>query len=199
MRTVRSIVTAPAALPVSVAEAKTHMRVTGTADDTIIALYLNAAIALAEQYLQRKLITQTWKMYLDLWPSIINVHFGDLQSVTHVKYFDIDDTEATYSSASYYVDTVSIPGRILRKSGYAWPSVALRVDNPIEIQFITGYGDDSTDVPDDIRSAVLMLTAHFYENREMFLVSSMSAVTVEAIPWSVEALLSPHRVWRWIL
>lgn len=199
MRRVQKLITAPAALPVSVAEAKAHMGVTFSNDDTIIEIYLNSAIALCEQILQRKLITQTWAMFLDSWPTYIKVLFGDLQSVTHIKYTDTDDTQATFSSDYYTVDTSSVPGRVYLNNGESWPTATLRDATPIEVQFVTGYGDASTDIPSDIRGAILLTTAHFYENRENFLVSNLQSMTVEEIPWTASTLLSGHRVWDWII
>jgi len=199
MRRVSSLVTAPVNTPVTLSEAKAHMRVTFSDDDTIIAIYINAATALCEQILQRKLVTQTWKMYLDYWPSQIKLLFGNLQSVTHIKYTDTDDSQETFSSDYYYVDTASIPGRVILKDQQTWPTDTLNASNPIEIQFVTGYGDESTDIPADIRNAVLLTTSHFYENRENSIVSNVQSMTIDDVPWTAKTLLAGHRVWDWIL
>ena len=199
MRRVAKLATAAAKTPVTLAEVKVHCRVTFSDDDTILGIYLASAVATAEQFLQRKLITQSWKMFLDYWPGQIKTFFGDLQSVTHVKYTDIDGTTATMSNTLYDVDTNSVPGRIVLKHGQSWPSATLNAVNPIEVQFDTGYGAETTNVPEDIRNALLILAAHFYENREMYLVSDNRSFSVTEIPFSVKALLSPYRVWEWIL
>ena len=199
MRRVHKIVTAPADLPVTLAEAKAHMRVTFPDDDTLIRIYIQSATALCEQILQRKLITQTWKMYLDYFPHEITVLFGDLQSVTHLKYTDIDEVQTTMSNTLYDVDINSVPGRIVLVDGEVWPTDTLNAVNPIEIQFITGYGDDSTEIPNDIRNAVLLTTAHFYETRESILISDIKLMTVEQIPWTASTLLQNHRIWDWAI
>lgn len=199
MRRVSTIVSAPGDTAISVAEAKSHSNITFSDDDTLIGVYINAATAKVEQELQRKLITQTWKMFLDSWPPYIDVLFGDLQSVTHIKYTDIDDTQTTYSSDNYYTDTDSVPGRIVLKESKVWPSDHLRAMNPIEIQFVTGYGDASSDVPDDIRLALMQTVAHMYENRETHLVSEMQNLAVMEVPDTAKQLLQHHRVWRWVL
>ena len=199
MRRVQKIVTPPAATPVTLAHAKDHMRVTFADDDALITIYINAAKALSEQILQRKLITQTWKMYLDYWPPWIKVLFGDLQSVTHIKYTDQDEDQSTLSTDVYAVDINSVPGRIILKNNQSWPSDTLSNANPIEIQFVTGYGVAEGDVPEDIVSAILLTTAHFYENRENYLVSNMQSASVEEIPSTAKSLLYNHRVWDWVI
>lgn len=196
---ITTLVTAPATTPVSLSEAKAHLNVSISDDDTIIGVYLNSAVAVCEQILQRKLITQTWKVFFDSWPTVITIPFGDLQSVTHVKYTDEDGTQSTVSDSSYTVDIISTPGRIVLKKNYTWPTATLFNVNPIEIQFVTGYGDVSTDVPDDIRNAILLTVGHFYANRESYIVSDSSKAVVEEIPMTAKALLQPHRVWGMVL
>jgi len=146
MSRVQTIVTAPTALPVSVAEAKSQSIVSSDADDTLIYRLISAATASVEQYLQRKLVTQTWKMFRDDWGEYdrFPVLFGDLQSVTHVKYKDTDETQSTFSTDYYFVDTDSVPGLVILKYGQAWPTDVLSPRNPIEIQFVTGYSTSTT-------------------------------------------------------
>ena len=192
---IQTLITAPANKPVSVLEAKDQLRVTFNDDDMIIDRYINAATAWVEQYLQRKLITQTWNMFLDSWPTEIEVLFGDLQSVTHVKYTDSDEAQATFTSDDYLVDTDSVPGRIVLKDGETWPTDTLSPKNPIEIQFVTGYGDNASDVLQDIRDAIILLVAHKYSMREPYLVG----VSGGMVPLTIESLLYNHRVWPWVL
>lgn len=199
MKRISTIVTPAAILPVSLNKVKEHCRITFDEDDQILEWYLESAVSNIEHHLQRKLITQTWKMFLDTWPTYFKILFGDLQSVTHIKYTDIDDSQETFSSDNYYVDTNSIPGRVLLKYGESWPDATLRVNNPIEIQFVTGYGDETTDIPFDIKNAILLLTQHFYENRENYLVSEFKNYSVTKIPMTADALLANYRIWDWVI
>jgi len=199
MPRVSRLITAPTIQPVTLEEVKSHCRISFADDDTILAIYIATATAMAEQILQRKLITQTWKMWLDQWPGHITPLFGDLQSVTHVKYTDLDEIQTTVPTTVYAVDSNSVPGRIVLKYGQSWPSTPLSLVNPIEVQFITGFGATTATVPQPIRNAVLLLAAHFYENREQYLISSLDKYSVAEVPNSVNALLSPYRVWEWLL
>ena len=198
MRPPSRIVTAPAAAAVTLAEAKMQSSVTFADDDTLIEnIYIKSATKSCEQVLQRKLITQTWKMFLDSWPGYIEVLFGDLQSVTHIKYTDLDGVQATFSNTKYDVDTISVPGRIFLKNGESWPSDTLNAVNPIEIQFVTGYGATAASIPEDIRHAILLTADHAYENRGNYILGT--ALAISQVPESAAAKLSNHRVWRWIL
>jgi len=136
------IVTGPAYAPVSLDQVKGHLRVTSTSEDWYIRGLIYAAIGMVEQIIRRKLTTQTWKLFLEAWPIrwFITIPFGKLQSVTHIKYTDSDSTQTTWDSGEYIVDVSSDPGRVVLGYGESWPSATLYPSNPIEIQFVCGYG-----------------------------------------------------------
>lgn len=196
-RRVQKIVAAPASLPITVADAKKQARIYHNDDDDEVERILGAATASAEQYLQRKLITQTWAMYLDSWPQHVTVLFGDLQSVTHVKYTDADEDQSTLDSSTYVVDINSVPGRIILKDGEAWPTDTLSRSNPIEVQFITGYGVAGSAVPSDIKHAILLLFSYLYTYREDVVLNNK--MNIEEMPFGGHSLLYPHRMWEWIV
>ena len=62
-------------------------------------------------------------------------------------------------------------GRMLvsPKTGFNWPTTFQR-DDAIKIEYVIGYGDAPTDIPETIRHALFMLVAHYYENRELSVV-----------------------------
>jgi uncharacterized phiE125 gp8 family phage protein len=197
MRRTQKIVTSPSVTPISLAEAKKQAKVYHDLDDDEITRMISSSTSIVEQYLQRKLITQTWKMYLDSWPSEIELLFGDLQSVTHVKYTDSDESQSTFDSAKYLVDTDNVPGRIVLKTNETWPTDTLSPKNPIEIQFVTGYGDTSASVPADIRNAILWLTSYLYNYRESVVLNNK--MNIEELPFNWKSMLYPHRIWGLIL
>lgn len=193
----QTIVTPPATIPITLAEAKKQARIYHDSDDDQINMMIESATAIVEQYLQRKLITQTWKMFLDSFPSEIKVLFGDLQSVTHVKYTDSDEVQSTFDSSKYLVDTDSEPGRIILKTNETWPTDVLSPKNPIEIQFVTGYGDSSTNIPQDIRNAILWLVSYLYNYRHG--VVTNNKMNIESLPFDWRSMLYPYRIWDWII
>jgi uncharacterized phiE125 gp8 family phage protein len=188
-----ALITAPAAEPFTTAQAKSHLRVTESADDTLIDTLILAARKRAESDLGRALITQTWEMYLDEFP--FNYSPGivppraPLQSVTSIKYIDNDGVEQTWSSADYRVDVKSEPGRITPEWSESWPTPRV-ITNAVTVKYVAGYGDASTDIPQDIRQAMLMLIGHWYENRESIVVGTITA----PVPQSYEWLIAPHKV-----
>jgi len=188
-----TLFSAPAVEPVSTAEAKTHLRVTGSDSDTYIDTLIAAARRTVEHDSGRALITQTWDWTLDGFPDAdhFDVPFPPLQSVTSVTYTDTNGDSQTFSSGDYIVDTASEQGRIALEEGESWPTTKPVID-VVTVRFIAGYGDASTDVPDHLLHAVKLLIAHWYENREILAVGTIAPAIAE----TYEALIARERVWR---
>jgi uncharacterized phiE125 gp8 family phage protein len=154
---------APVATPVSLAEAKAHLAVTHASDDTIIQLYLDAAVARvdgAEGVLGRCLVTQTWDYRLDAFPAEIKVPLPTLQTVTSVKYFDPDGVEQTMDSADYIV-----AGQRIVPGDDGWPDIDTERPYAVTVRFVAGYGL-AADVPAAIKAAILLYVGDAYANRE---------------------------------
>lgn len=161
-----------------------------SAEDTLLAGLIQAAREYAEGYQNRALITQTWELVLDAWPSrdYIDIPLPPLQSITDIKYKDSGGTEKTLSSSKYIVDTDSFTGRIVLSYGCSWPSDALYPSGAIRIRFVAGYGLAAS-VPQNVKQSLLLLIGHWYENRE-----ASSEKPTKEIPFAVKALLGMDRV-----
>lgn len=183
----------PAAVePVTVAEAKTHLRVDHADDDVYIAALIAAARETVENWTNRSLTNQTYELVQDGWPAGDTFYLprSPLQSVTSVKYKDSAGDESTLSSAAYLVDTDALPPRLRLKSGQTWPSVVLLEASAIRVRFVAGYGAAASAVPAALKQAVLLLVAGMYENRE----NETTARTTEIVIGAM-ALMTPYRVW----
>lgn len=163
-------ITAPALEPLSLNEVKQQLRLEDQdgEDAALIAGLIRAARQQAESYLGRALITQSWSLWLDRWPTEgkawVALPRPPLQSVAFMKSYDEADAATVVPAADYFVDSSGEPGRVVLRKGVAAPE-ARRAAKGLEIRFNAGYGDDPHDVPEDIRAGLLLLIAHLYENR----------------------------------
>ncbi len=193
------LITPPATDPVTLDEAKTHLRIAGTDDDTKVSLCIKQATQAAERFLGRALIDQTWELYLDGFPSDgdVKIPKPPLIQVQSVAYYDAGGILTLVDPASYYVDTVSEPGWLVRAGGFVWP-VTLDAINSVVIRFRAGYltadSPPIANVPDDIREAVLLILGTFFEHREMQAVNASGSTSATLLPWGVEQILRQHRV-----
>jgi len=181
------IKTLPVLLPVSIAYVKEHSKVDYADEDTVLAGYLNAAIAEAEMYCNRALMAQTITQKVDCWPTgNIRLFRSPVQSVTHVKYIDTDEAEQTLATTVYGVTSVKEPAEIYLKKDQTWPSTASRPE-AIEIEYVAGYAD-ATFVPETTKQAICLLTASHYEKREDY---------VKKLKTAAESLLDLSMVQGW--
>lgn len=191
------LITPPASEPVSVSEAKLHLRVDGTDEDMLISGLITAARQHVEDYTQRALITQTWRLLLDEFPHSDTIHIPmpPLQTVNSITYYDATGALQNLPATDYHVDSESLQGRVVLTQGKCWPATQPR-PNAVTIEFVVGYGD-ATAVPQAIKHAILMLVAHWYEHREAVAIGTSGNVATE-VAFAVDALLTPYRVWRFV-
>lgn len=175
---------------VTLEEAKQHLRVYYADDDPVITSLLAAAVDKVDGWrgaIGRCLLTQTWQTKYWAWPincagiwrQYFLAPFPDIQSV-EIRYRDRDDVEQTLDAASYTIDA----DRIYLKDPL--PNIGTEgADKPITIDWTCGYGATGADVPEQIRLAVKMMLAHFYEHRE----AVSTAQSLQELPLGPRELL----------
>jgi hypothetical protein len=207
------LITPPAAVPVSVDEARAHVSAYGTGNDAILSAMIDAAVSHLDGragILGRALIQQTWELSLDEFPrylvpgadfrplnrtlltefSAIRLPLAPLVSVSSVKYIDVNGTQQTLDPATYTVDATSEPGVIVPAYGAMWPATRA-VRNAVTIQFVCGYGTAATDVPAALRAAILLMVGDLFENREAVTGDARAAYVDNP---TVARLIAPFRM-----
>jgi uncharacterized phiE125 gp8 family phage protein len=212
MKTSR-IKTAPASYPVSLMEAKTQLRIVST--DTTYDTEITRLITAASQWIERRygisLITQTRVQYQDnfyekypifrnfLGPYYsrypVTLLYPPVQSVTSLRYYDTSQVLQTLTEDTDF----TVAGKMAPMVGAqdietpriwpisSWP-VFKWIPDTIQIEYVSGFGNDSTFVPETIKTAVLMVLSHFFENR-------MEEITGERIAkfeMSVDRVMSSY-------
>lgn len=176
------VTTEPTVEPITLDEAKLHLRVTDTAQDDLITGVIKSARQFCESYENVKYITQTITYKLDDLCDPIRLPVGDAQSITSVKYLDEDEVEQTLSSSLYLLDNYSSPNLIYAKNDVEYPTV-LSQRNAVTVVYIAGYGL-AADVPERIKTAMKLLVSHLYEHRE-----NDSEIKLEKMPTNAKSFL----------
>lgn len=193
----QTVVTPPALEPVTLAEARAHVRVDGGTEDAILAGYLIAARMHVEQMTGRLLMTQTIDYRLDGWPlewdrmcqaHVLKIRIpGPVQSITSISYVDTSGVTQTLDTADYQLVKAETP-YIVPAYGESWPDARLQPD-AVTVRAVVGYGNNPGDTPEPIRLAILLLVASFYENRE----NSAPAAAAPHVA-GVDALISRYKI-----
>lgn len=153
----------PAVEPITLAEAKAHLRIAHDSEDDLLSGLIRAARQEVEQATGSALIEQSWRLVLDAWPegNVVQLKRSPVRQVLSVTVFDADGAASVLAPQDYQLDAMSSPARLYLRSR---PEPGLLL-NGIEIDFSVGHGEAGTDVPDLLKRAVLILVAHWYEFR----------------------------------
>ncbi|HWK97666.1 MAG TPA: head-tail connector protein [Pseudolabrys sp.] len=178
------LLTAPAAEPLSLAEAKTFLRVEHGDDDDVIGALIASARIHVEAQTRRALITQHWRLVIDAWPADgrLKVLPAPLAALDAARVYD--GSGATSLDLQSFVIDKAGSQLVFAPWALAQPG---RAAAGIELDIIAGYGDAASDVPEPLRHAVRLLTAHWYENRGI-------AGAGSSLPATVAALIAPYRM-----
>ena len=200
------LVTPPTEEPVSLLEAKLHLRVDFDEDDMLIASLITAARQAAETLTGRQFTTARWKQVLDCFPgpSLMGVPAGQaftlpghaillakapVQSVVSINYLDMGSVNQTMPALTYTVDVACEPARITPVFGQIWP-VCLPQIGAVSVTFDAGYGT-AAQVPEGIKSWIKLRVGSLYAHREE--VAALSRGRIESLPF-IDGLLDPYKV-----
>lgn len=182
-----TITTEAAEEPVSIADAKVHLRVPADIvdDDAYIGALITAARDHIEKITGRAIASQTYRLDLDYWPGReIKLPRAPVTAVSSVKYYDADSTLQTFAASNYTSDLASDPARIWLDDGASWPSAEDR-PGAIQITFVAG----SASIPARLRVALLLLVGTWFDHR-----ASIADSASMVIPDTLGRLLGTEKV-----
>ena len=179
--------TAPTEEPVTLAEMKVFARIDIDDDDALITALITAARSEVEQQTGRSLITQTWDAWLDNVPPLskFELSYRPIQSITHIKSINEDDSEDEILAADIILDGTNASIGI---KSTANPLTSTRSFNAFNIQYVAGYGL-AADVPEWAKTAIKQIVAHWYEHRE-----SAQEEDIKTVPYAIQLILDTHKV-----
>ena len=200
------LVTPPAEEPVSLAEAKQHLRVDSGDDDLLIGSLISAARQAAETKTGRQLITARWKLVLDAFPgpslmqSATGASFSlpghaillakcPVQSAVSIEYLDMNGTTQVMPASDYVLDAACEPARITPVFGKTWPPTLPQM-GAVSVIFDAGYGTASA-VPEGLKSWIKLRVGSLYGHREEM--SVLSRGRIDPLPL-VDGLLDGFKV-----
>ncbi len=178
---------APVAMPVTRDEAKAHLNIDASDNDTLI----DGLIAAATDYLdgwtgvlRRCLVTQTWRQDFAGFSRCMRLPLAPVSVVDSVTYLDAAAAVQTVQPADYTLQSDESGAFVRFNNDYAIPGV--RAQGPaVSVTYQAGYAS----IPASLRHAILLSVGHWYENREAVIVGA----AVAPLPLAFDALIAPFR------
>ena len=166
------LVTAPAALPVSVEDVKRHLRVEASDDDGLITALIQAAVATLDGYsglLGRCLVSQTWRQDFDRFCRQMRLRLP-ASEVSSITWRNSAGQMATVSGDDYALEQDAVGSFVRFKNAWSHPS-DLYEAAAVSISYQAGYGEipaaDSgaaNPVPAPIRTAIILMVGDLYRS-----------------------------------
>jgi uncharacterized phiE125 gp8 family phage protein len=181
------LVTPPASEPITLAEAKAHLRVDHADEDTLIEAYIAGARSSVEAVLKASLLETVWQYRIDGgFPREIRLPIGPVLTTNGlaVTYVDGAGAVQTLDPASYQA---SLGSTAVIRPAYAlvWPVTRPELD-AVRVTFRAGW-PAAADLPAAVRAALLLMIGHLYANRE----AVIPAGALTELPLGVHNLLMP--------
>lgn len=192
-----ALVTPPAEMPVSLEQAKAHLRVDHDADDDLIGMAIAAAVGHLDGYagiLGRALMPQEWSEFFSFWPAsrAIELRLAPVAEIVEVRARAADGSEAPLDPGAYRLLASSSSRPILLFGvDAALPSLASAPD-ALTVTYRAGYEDDqgTPTVPPALASAILLMVGDLYRFRDSVQLGPSTPVPMSV---TVDRLVAPFR------
>jgi uncharacterized phiE125 gp8 family phage protein len=183
------LIAAPSVLPVSLADVKSHLRIDHGLDDSLLNVYLAAAINYVDGFsgiLGRALCTQTWQERYSKWGDL-RLELLPVSSIAQIAYMPESGAEVTVSAANYTLDSDEFGSFVRFAENYTFPALSPDPE-PIRVQYVAGYGAAAS-VPPPIKAAIMILAGHFYHQTG----APTQSVLSDSIFRLIDLVLAPYK------
>lgn len=184
------LTTPPIAEPLALAEVKAHLRLDDGQEDVLLGALIRTARDFLEKETGLCLMTQGWRLYLDRWPAdgIVRIAKTPVRAIESVTVYGGDGAPSQVSLQDHLLDAEGRPARLwLRHRPEAG-----RALNGIEIEFSAGFGEAATEVPDNLKRAMLTHIGQMFAFRGVLSPDQQPG----GIPDGYERLIAPFRMRR---
>lgn len=198
-----NVKTKPPVEPVTLAEARSQCRLVASGsppehpDDAFLERVIQASRENAESITQRTFIETEFEWSFDSFPDNddeLVLPRDPVLSVESIEYTDENgDSQTLTGFTTQFTESKSI---IVPAFNSEWPDARGHLGD-VKVTFKAGYQptadsppDYVANVPNSIKSAILLMTSHLYEHRS----AVVTGVAVNEVKLAYKSLLWPHRL-----
>lgn len=168
--------------PLTATEAKAHLRVTTTAEDTLITSYIVAAREWVENWTGHVLVSRAITETFGEWGDYLTLRYRPVTALGDITYTASDGEDTAYEDG--ILRTFTYPATVYPASSFP----VLGTGGGISVEYTAGYAS-AADVPQAFKQAMLLLIGHWHTTR-----AGAASDKMEEVPLAVKSLCGPFRV-----
>ncbi len=172
-------VTPPASEPINLNIARLYLKVDNDADDALINLLIASARSATEEFTGRAIITRTLSAQMRYPPVTFSLPNPPMVQIDNITAINNSGVEREIDACEYMIDFDNNSTRVIAPDGWG-----LQPDEKLLVTWQAGYGENIDDYPPAIQTAMLMMVAHWYENREVS--TPTEEIKKMLLPWRVK-------------
>lgn len=184
------VIEGPVKEVITLEEAKSHLRIDGDDEDSLISSYIQAAREYAEIFTGRSIAIKTYEYITNPKEkyAYLELPMPPLVEILKVSYENQKQEVILEENKDFYILKDYDAPLLYPNIENGWPRVLLNTFDLIKVTYKAGYSES----PMAVKQAILILVAHFYENRE-----NLTTKDYKEIPFGVSSLLRPFWIPRW--
>jgi uncharacterized phiE125 gp8 family phage protein len=185
-RTVASVITT--------ADAKDHLRVDNSDEDSLIDRLVLASIDAIEARIRSSMVPASLILLAPRFPTCAGYFAlprAPVRSITSITYVDSDGTQQTMDGSDYVLNGDEKPATVglSDPSSVPWPTDLASRRDAVRIRYEAGPATIN-DVSDSLVAATMLMIGHLYENRQAVVTGTIAT----KVPDAVEALIARHQI-----
>ena len=192
------LTTAPVNPAATLAGVKLYSFKNTDAFDNKITSLIEPATKYVERYSGRKLINQTWTIWMDreeyidrlaAYKNSINLYTLNVSAINSVTLYAPDNSTTVVDASDYRLSgsTLSAVNKLVYNDQTAPTTSNLRAVDSVAIEVVTGYGSTSDIIPEPLTQAMSVIIDHWVSFG-----SKSSKENLHDVPSSFKALLFPY-------
>ncbi len=128
----------PADWPITVEQVAAFCGVT---DEDLAAQLIASACSYFSQRTGHQIAQATYTQKWETFPCELRFDWSPVQSVTWLKYYDVNGTLTTLATSNYWASLDARPPKIIPAYGVTWPITQYGRPESVHVQYVAGYSD----------------------------------------------------------
>lgn len=156
------LITRSEVLPVNLSAVKEHLGIYHDEKNHNLTILMSAATNIAEKFTGQifRVGGDVYEQRISAFSDRVELDYSPTTGITSVTYFDGSNASQTLSTGLYQLIDFTTPQTVVFDAGTV--STYVR-DDAVKIRYVAGFAR-SSEVPSDVKSAILLITQYLYDN-----------------------------------